>query len=117
MTGENERTRSKTCHSNLSMTSPAWTDPGANLGLSSEKSATNRLSHCTAPHLTLKLTVRSPAENLWLESGVVADVMPCDRDGHIHSNVTFDATIHSEKNDSHHNSFIRQVVVPVLTCL
>jgi hypothetical protein len=41
-TGENQRTRTKTC---LSAT---WTDPGANSGLPGERPATNRLSHGTA---------------------------------------------------------------------
>jgi hypothetical protein len=53
LTGENQKLGEKTCTSaTLSTTSPTWTDPGANLGLCGERSATNRLSHCTATVLT-----------------------------------------------------------------
>jgi hypothetical protein len=49
LTGENRRTRGKTCPSaTLSTTHPTWTDPGFNLGLRGERPATNRLSHGTA---------------------------------------------------------------------
>ena len=45
LTGENRRTRRKTCPSaTLSTTNPTWTDPG----LRGERPATNRLSHGTA---------------------------------------------------------------------
>jgi len=50
LTGENRRTRRKTCPSaTLSTTNPTWTDTGTNSGLSCERPATNRLSHNTAP--------------------------------------------------------------------
>jgi hypothetical protein len=46
----------KTCPSViLSTTNPTWTDPGANPGLRSERSATNRLSHGTACFVLLVL--------------------------------------------------------------
>jgi hypothetical protein len=49
LTGENRRTRRKICPSaTLSTTNPTRVDPGANLGLRGERSATNRLSHSTA---------------------------------------------------------------------
>jgi hypothetical protein len=49
LTGENRRTRRKTCPSaTLSTTNPTWTDPGSNSGLRGERPATNRLSHGTA---------------------------------------------------------------------
>jgi hypothetical protein len=48
LTGESRRPRRKTCpNSDLSTTNPAWTDPGANLGLRCECVATRRLSHGT----------------------------------------------------------------------
>jgi hypothetical protein len=48
-TGENRRTRGKTCRSaTLSTTNPTWTDTGSNSGLRGERPATNRLSHGTA---------------------------------------------------------------------
>jgi hypothetical protein len=48
LTGENRRTRGKTCPSaTLSTTNPTWTDPG----LRGERPATNRLSHGTAMRL------------------------------------------------------------------
>jgi hypothetical protein len=56
-------------------------------------------------------TVRSPAENLRMECGVVGDVMPFARQTNMKSSTTFDATVYSEKKT--HNSFIRQAVVPV----
>jgi hypothetical protein len=50
LTGENRRTRRKTCPSaTLSITNPTWIDPGANPDLRSERPATNDLSHGTAP--------------------------------------------------------------------
>jgi hypothetical protein len=49
LTGENRRTRRKTCPSaTLSTTNPTWIDPGANLGLHGDRLATNDLSHGTA---------------------------------------------------------------------
>jgi hypothetical protein len=49
LTGENRRTREKTCPSaTLSTTKPTWTDPGSNPGLRDERQATNILSHGTA---------------------------------------------------------------------
>jgi hypothetical protein len=49
LTGENRRTRRKTCPSaTLSTTNPAWIDPVANPGLRGERPATNDLSHVTA---------------------------------------------------------------------
>jgi hypothetical protein len=46
LTGENRRTRRKTCHSaTLSTTNPTWIDPGANPGLRGERPAINHLSH------------------------------------------------------------------------
>jgi hypothetical protein len=49
LTGENRRTRGKTCPSaTLSTTYPTWTDPGLNRGLRGERPATNRLSQGTA---------------------------------------------------------------------
>jgi hypothetical protein len=53
LTGEDRRTRRKTCpNTTLSTTNPTWIDPGANPGLRGERPATNRLSHGT---LTLGL--------------------------------------------------------------
>jgi hypothetical protein len=49
LTGENRRTRKKTCPSaTLSTTNPIWTDPCAKPGLRVDKPATNCLSHGTA---------------------------------------------------------------------
>jgi hypothetical protein len=49
LTGENRRTRRKTCPSaTLSTTNPTWIDPGTNSGLRCERTATNDLSHGTA---------------------------------------------------------------------
>jgi hypothetical protein len=49
LTGENRRTRRKTCPTDtLSTTNPTWTDPGANCGLRGGRPATNHLSHGTA---------------------------------------------------------------------
>jgi hypothetical protein len=46
VTGENRRTRIKTCPSaTLSTKNTTWIDPGANPGLRGERPATNRLSH------------------------------------------------------------------------
>jgi hypothetical protein len=48
-TGENLRTRNKTCPSaTLPTTNPTRNDPGAKSGLRGERPATNRLSHVTA---------------------------------------------------------------------
>jgi hypothetical protein len=52
LTGENRRTRRKTCPSaTLSTNDPTWIDPGANPGLRGERPATNHLSHGTAQKL------------------------------------------------------------------
>jgi hypothetical protein len=49
LTGENRKTRSKTCPSaTLSITNPTWIDRGAKPGLRGEKPETNDLSHGTA---------------------------------------------------------------------
>jgi hypothetical protein len=49
MTGENRKTRSKTCPSAiLCVTNPTWTDLGGNPGFVGEKPATNHLSYGTA---------------------------------------------------------------------
>jgi hypothetical protein len=54
LTGENRRTRRKTCPSaTLSTTNPTWIDPGANSGLRGERPATNDLRHGTALSYTL----------------------------------------------------------------
>jgi hypothetical protein len=51
LTGENRRTRRKTCPSaTLSTTNLTWIDPDSNPGLRGERSATNDLSHGTAVH-------------------------------------------------------------------
>jgi hypothetical protein len=56
LTGENRRTRGKTCPSaTLSTTNPTWTDPGSNPGLRGGRPAANRLSHGTAITLPLLL--------------------------------------------------------------
>jgi hypothetical protein len=48
-TGENQRTRRKTCPSaTLSTTNPTWTDPRVNLDLHSERPANDGLRHGTA---------------------------------------------------------------------
>jgi hypothetical protein len=48
LTGENRRTRGKTCPSaTLSTTNPTWTDPASNSGLRGGRPAANRLSHGT----------------------------------------------------------------------
>jgi hypothetical protein len=53
LTGENRRTRRKTCPSaTLSTTNATWIDPGANQGLRGERPATNDLSHGTALYAT-----------------------------------------------------------------
>jgi hypothetical protein len=49
LTGENRRTRRKTCPSATSpTTNPTWIDPGANPSLRGKRPATNHLSHDTA---------------------------------------------------------------------
>jgi hypothetical protein len=46
LTGENRRTRRKTCPSaTLSITNPTWTDPVSKPGLRGERLATNRQSN------------------------------------------------------------------------
>jgi hypothetical protein len=57
LTGENRRTRRKTCPSaTLSIADPTWIDPGANPGLRGERPAANDLSHGTAPQFLTSLT-------------------------------------------------------------
>jgi hypothetical protein len=54
LTGENRRTRRKTCPSvTLSTTNPTWIDPGANRGLRGERPATNDLNHGTANYAAI----------------------------------------------------------------
>ena len=54
LTGENRKTREKSCPSaTLSKTNPTWTDPGSNPGIRGERSATNGLSIGTARALCL----------------------------------------------------------------
>jgi hypothetical protein len=72
LTGENRRTRRKTCPS---VTLPTWTDLGANPGLRGEKPATNRLSYGTAVAFIL-LTTFQPI-NLCLSSPCVGDGLKC----------------------------------------
>jgi hypothetical protein len=49
LTGENRRTRGKTCPSAiLSTTNPTWTDPGSNPGVCAGRPAANDLSHGAA---------------------------------------------------------------------
>jgi hypothetical protein len=58
LTGENQRTWRKTCPSaTLAFTNPTWTDPGTDLGLSSEWSVTNRLSLGTATACPFKRSI------------------------------------------------------------
>jgi hypothetical protein len=53
LTGENRRTRRKTCPSaTLSTTNPTRIDQGTNPGLRGERPVTNRLSHGMAQHAT-----------------------------------------------------------------
>jgi hypothetical protein len=64
MTGENRRTRRKTCLSaTLSTTNPTWIDPGVKLVLRSERPATNDLSHGTA-HVKVKQCRYTPWRRL-----------------------------------------------------
>jgi hypothetical protein len=60
LTGENRRTRRKTCPSaTLSSINPAWIDTGANPGLRGVRPATNDLSQGTAIlKVTMKITKR-----------------------------------------------------------
>jgi len=59
LTGENRRTRRKTCPSaTLSTTNPTWIDLGANPGLRGERPATNHLRHGTAPRYFILLEER-----------------------------------------------------------
>jgi hypothetical protein len=55
LTGENRKSRRKTCPSaTLSTTNATWIDPGANPGLHGERPATNYLSHGTAQYPSYK---------------------------------------------------------------
>jgi hypothetical protein len=57
LTGENRRTRRRTCPSaTLPTTNPTWIDPGANSGLRGERPATNDLSHGTASWCVVTMT-------------------------------------------------------------
>jgi hypothetical protein len=57
LTGENRRTRRKTCPgASLSTTNTTWIDPGANPGLRHERPVTNDLSHGTALDWTYRRT-------------------------------------------------------------
>jgi hypothetical protein len=59
LTGENRRTRGKTCPSaTLSTTNPTWIDSGANQGLRGERPATNDLSQGMAQYSVLLQTGR-----------------------------------------------------------
>jgi hypothetical protein len=54
LTGENRRTRRKTCPSaTLSATNPTWIDPGVNPGLRGERPATNDLNHGTVVRMII----------------------------------------------------------------
>jgi hypothetical protein len=56
LTGENRRTRGKTCPSaTLSTTNLTWTDPGSNPGLRGGRPAANRLSHGMARLILTRL--------------------------------------------------------------
>jgi hypothetical protein len=66
LTGGNRRTWRKTCPSATLFTiNPTWTDPGTNLGLRSQRLATNCLSHSTASGSLLMFRI------------VIWDVLPC----------------------------------------
>jgi hypothetical protein len=56
-------------------------------------------------------TDRLRAEKLWLVCGVMGNIMLCDGERDIHRSKKIYATIHSEKNDFPHNSFILQTPV------
>jgi hypothetical protein len=58
LTGENRKTRGKTCPSaTLSTTNPIWTDPGSNPGLRGGMPVANRLSHGTTLRVSLQLYI------------------------------------------------------------
>jgi hypothetical protein len=58
LTGENRRTRRKTCPSaTLSTINPTWIDPCSNPGIRGERPATNDLSHGTAFNLMVTETL------------------------------------------------------------
>jgi hypothetical protein len=60
LTGESRKPRKETCPNvTLSTTNPTWTDLEANLGLSVDRPATNRLSHGTVFPLLLITSVDS----------------------------------------------------------
>jgi hypothetical protein len=68
LTGENRRTRRKTCPSSTLCTkNPTWTEPGANPGLRSERPVTKCLRHATAA----RYLIRAPMHN-------TGDVKYCD---------------------------------------
>jgi hypothetical protein len=57
LTGENRRTRGKTCPSaTLFTTNPTWTDPESNPGLCGGRPAANRLSRGTAKPCVYTIT-------------------------------------------------------------
>jgi hypothetical protein len=65
LTGENRRTRGKTCPSaTLSTTNPTWTDPGSNPGHRGGRPAANRLSHGTAINLFGTCTINYYSDNM-----------------------------------------------------
>jgi hypothetical protein len=67
LTGENRRTRRKTCTSvSFSAINPTWIDPGAKPGLRGESPATNRLSHGTALFPGVNRAERGAALRRWL---------------------------------------------------
>jgi hypothetical protein len=56
LTGENRRTRGKTCpNATLSTTNPTWTETGSNPGLRGGTPAANRLSHGAALQVKLQI--------------------------------------------------------------
>jgi hypothetical protein len=78
LTGENRRTRRKTCPSaTLSTTNPTWIDPGANPGLRGKIPATSDLSHGTA-RLRRLVAVFSPWRP-WFASRLVHVGFAVDR--------------------------------------
>jgi hypothetical protein len=101
-TGQNRRTRRKTCPSaTLSTTNPTWIDLGTNPGLRGDRPVTDDLSHGTAPMIVLPYRVLvyaddrmlcrrlfvyfyysremwvSPSETVTIELFMASHVMPC----------------------------------------
>jgi hypothetical protein len=70
LTGENRRTRRKTCPSaTMSTTNPTWIDPGVNTRLRGERPATNDLRYGTAKLNTKFGVIFSPYTALQPGSG------------------------------------------------